>query len=391
MAIELIEHIDGFRQLEPEWNTALNRSPHSGPFLTYEWLLSYLEAFGDESQLFLVVVRRDTKIAGLAPLIINHDRQLVFIGHPHADYTDFIIVDKTPGVLDEIIDFLQTHRSRWDKMILDQMQEDLSHWKELDHCLSQRNWPHRLLLSDTCPAMVLDDIEAATKKYYKRNIRKYVNWYKKQGDFAFNVYRDKDTALARLEDLFQQHIDRRDQTAFVSQFNDKTTKQFYRAFVNRLHDMDCVHIMSLTLDDLFLALYITFEYNNTLFLYTTSFNPIHAQHSPGQTILRFLFDYSVEHSLDQMDLARGDEDFKDRFANVMRQNRKLIVYNSRLSRQSADLFHAFRYSRLVDLLYRNKRVQIAKLIFLYERRKHGLAQGIAKSLQVLLARRKKKG
>ena len=69
-------------QLEPEWNAALKLSPHSGPFLTYEWLLSYLEAFGDESQLFLVVVRRDTKIVGLAPLNITQDRQLVFIGYP---------------------------------------------------------------------------------------------------------------------------------------------------------------------------------------------------------------------------------------------------------------------------------------------------------------------
>ena len=144
MALELIENIDDFRRLEPEWNAALEQSRHSGPFLTFEWLLSYLEAFGDESQLFLVVVRRDSKIAGLAPLMINSDNQLVFIGYPHSDYTDFIIVDETPGVLDEICDFLQANRSRWDKMILDQMHENLSHWKELSERLSHQNWPHRL-------------------------------------------------------------------------------------------------------------------------------------------------------------------------------------------------------------------------------------------------------
>ncbi|MEW5795008.1 MAG: GNAT family N-acetyltransferase [Candidatus Zixiibacteriota bacterium] len=391
MIIDLIENIDGFRRLEPEWNGVLERNRHDNPFMTFEWLLSYLEVYGHSVNLFVVVVREGSRILALAPLMINEKQHLVFIGYPHNDYADIIVSGEHPSALDAVCSVLITHRHRWKKIILDQMHEDRSHWKELRARLEKQERPFRILLSDSCPAMVLDDIAAARKKYYKRNITTYVNWYEAQGRFAFNIYNTKDEALARLEDLFAQHIERRDQTPFPSQFTSDSVRALYRRFIDRMYSRNWVLLSSLTLDDKFLALYLAFRYRDTLYLYTTSFNGAYWSRSPGQVILRYLFDYCVEHGIRQMDFARGGEGYKDRFSNVVRQNRKFIVYNTRLALAVAKAFHAFRYSRLVDRLYRNRRVQGALNAYLYAARKDGRMGGIYRGLVTLITLSESKG
>lgn len=389
MIIELVEDIEGFRRLEPEWNAVLERSRNPNPFMTHEWLLSYLEAYGDAVNLFLVVAREDSRILGLAPLMIDDQKNLVFIGYPHNDYADIIVVEDQAAVIDAICDLLLSHRHRWRKIVLDQMHEELSHWEAISSCLTKRNRPFRVLLSDSCPAMVLDDIKAARKKYYKRNITTYVNWFESQGKFAFNTYDTKEETLSRLEDLFAQHMERRDQTPFPSQFNSDTVRRFYRQAIERMHPRSWVLLSSLTLNEKFLALYLAFHYRDTLYLYTTSFNGAYATRSPGQVILRYLFDYCVEHGIRQMDFARGGEGYKDRFSNTVRQNRKIIIYRTWLARFTANAFHTFRYSHLVDRIYRNQRTQAAINAYLYSRRKEGMGKGLYKSLVTFLTPRNK--
>jgi CelD/BcsL family acetyltransferase involved in cellulose biosynthesis len=383
--IQVIEDVDGFRRLEPEWNEALERSRNPSPFMTFEWLISYLEAFGASVSLFLVVARDGAEIAAIAPLMIDRDRRLVFIGYPHNDYADFIIVNEESPALGEIIDYLFQQSHRWTKIILDQMQEVLSHWREVRAHLTTRNRPYRVFLSDSCPTMVLSDENAARAKYYKRNTTTYINWYRSQGAFAFNTCETRDETLARLEDLFVQHVERRDQTPFPSQFVDENIRAFYRRFIDRMYGRGWVLLSTLTLNSDFLALYLAFPYRNTLYLYTTSFNAAYSRRSPGQVILRFLFDYAVGHNIEQLDFARGDESYKDRFANVVRQNRKVVIYRSRLAKAAADIFYAIRYSRLADRLYRTRRVTQTKYAFLYHRRKEGLLAGLSRAVATLLA------
>jgi CelD/BcsL family acetyltransferase involved in cellulose biosynthesis len=229
--------------------------------------------------------------------------------------------------------------------------------------------------------MVLGDPVAARKIYYKRNITTYINTFKKQGELKYNIYTDSDMALQRLDDLFSQHIERRDRTPFPSQFVSEEIRKFFKMFMARLHPKGWVQFSSLTLNDEFLALYISFEYNQVLYLYTTSFNMRYSKWSPGQVILRYLFDYAIEHNIKQLDFARGDETYKDRFSNVFKQNRKIIIYKNNFHKKCADGFHKFRYSKTIDLLYRNARVQSMKTTFLYHKRVNGIAtatyQGLA--------------
>ncbi len=383
MNIQIITDFRDFDALEPEWNTALRNSRADNPFLRFEWLKSWLDTYKDDIELLTIVAYDNTGLIGAAPFVIDKKGRLVFIGYPLADYSDIIIVIGKEDAWSAMLDAIFAGGKRRRKIILDQLRQDGITATSLPRYLAVRRIPFRIEASDQCPAMVLDDIEQARKIYYKRNINTYVNWFNKQGDFHFNQYDDTQEALERLDDLFAQHRRRRDTTPFPSQFEDDKTRSFFRKFVAAMNPAGIVRLFSLSLDDAFPALYIAFDYNDQLYLYTTSFNIDYAKRSPGQVILRYLFDYAVERGIKRLDFARGDEGYKDRFANAVRQNARIIVYNNALSKTAADLFHRFRYSKIVDILYRNRYIQSAKHAFLYYKRKAGLGAAISKSLHSL--------
>lgn len=383
MEVRLITDFGDFNALEPEWNAALQNSEADNPFLRFEWLKAWLNIYRDQTELFTVVAREESGLIAAAPLAITSRKHLVFIGYPLADYGDIFAVHDRKDALTAILDVVFVERDRWSKIVLDQLRQEGFGATAIAAYLQQCGRPFRIIESDLCPAMALDDIEKARKLYYKRNITTYVNWYRKQGEFHFNVYDDTAEALERLEDLFAQHRRRRDLTPFPSLFENEKTRSFFRGFFSALNPDRIARLFSLTLEDEYLALYIAFEYGETLYLYTTSFNVDYAKRSPGQVILRYLFDYALERGIRRLDFARGDEVYKDRFANTVSQNVKILIYKRMSSKVAADLFHSLRYSRIADFLYRNRYVQRAKLSFLYHKRKSSFLTGIRKALSAL--------
>jgi CelD/BcsL family acetyltransferase involved in cellulose biosynthesis len=358
--IEIIDNREKLAQLEPFWNELLHRSVSDTPFLTFEWITSWLEIFGEDLELLIIVIKYNEQIKGIAPLCIRKDRRMTFIGYPQNDYAGFIVDDKCNEVLDEIVRYLISIKNKWRKIFLDQFAESNTQVEILVSVLAQHGCSSRVEKSDICPIMVLDDLEAARKMYYKKNMTGYINWYKKEGDFRYNIYTDEKIAIKRLADLFDLHIYRWKGTSTPSYFVDEKMRRFYRELIKTMHPKGWIQFSSLTLDTKFLVLMVSFEYMNRLYLYKTCYNPDYAKKSPGQVIFRYLFDYAVEKNIKELDFARGDEGNKDRFANKMRQNYKIIIYRQRWKKELAELFYKFRYSRTVDILYRNKAVQKVK-------------------------------
>jgi CelD/BcsL family acetyltransferase involved in cellulose biosynthesis len=360
MDIEIIESIETFRELQEPWELLLRRYPNAPPYMSFEWLLSWLETLGRRAHLLTIVASTDGAIRGIAPLCVQPGKVLTFIGYPQNDYADLLVDPETPAVLEEIVNALGAHRNKWNKVLLDQLHQNNSQSAALATTLRARGWPFRLEQGDTCPAMSLNDIAAARKMYHKKNLNTYVNWFKHQGSLEFTVHSDTATALARLDDLFAQHIERWNGTATPSVYRKPEAREFCRSFVRRMHPKGWVKVASLSLDREYLAFSIFFEFNDIMYLYRPSFNPKYGKRSPGQVILRFLFEYAVERRMREMDFARGDEGYKGRFATVARRSQRVIVYKDRWSMVLASAYYALRQSRLVDVLYRNRPVRKAK-------------------------------
>lgn len=350
LSVQIVERVEEMEALREPWDRLLGSHRGPNPFLSFAWAETWLATVGREVVPFVLVVREAERIQAIAPFCIQDGGLLSFIGYPQSDYADLLVDPQAPAAVAEIVAALQRQRGRWRRICLDQMHEERSHWRELAAAFDGSGLPHRLEVGDYCPAMSLEDRAAAKKKYYKKNIANYVNWFKRQGDFACEHYAQLEPALARLEDLFAQHVERWHGTPTPSSFLRPEMQEFYRRFVRALLPSGAVQFFALRLDEEFLAFFLCFEQDGTLYLYKPSYNQRYYRHSPGQAILRFLFDYAEERGLMELDFGRGDEGYKDRFSNLGRRNRRILVYANPLARGAAELRHRLRHSRPVEKL-----------------------------------------
>ena len=87
--VEHVQSMEGLRPLAGEWNDFLKRCGTDSVFLTWEYLWTWLEAYGDECDLHVLVARgRAGELVGIAPMVVGrgtgrgrrHLRHLAFVG-----------------------------------------------------------------------------------------------------------------------------------------------------------------------------------------------------------------------------------------------------------------------------------------------------------------------
>ncbi len=134
--VDKITHPAAFAALEPIWNSVLEASASNTLTLTYEWLSTWWHVFNDHRELYILLVRDDEAVIGLAPMLKRRVQQygllslrrLEFLatGEDEADelcsdYLDFICVrGREEEALGAILQTLHADAD-WDEMWLPEM------------------------------------------------------------------------------------------------------------------------------------------------------------------------------------------------------------------------------------------------------------------------------
>jgi len=88
---------------------------------------------------------------------------------------------------------------------------------------------------------------------------------------------------------------------------------FFQNMVPLMLDRGWLHMIFLTIDDVRVAAYINFVYDNRVFVYNSGLNhEEYGQLSPGIVLLAYDIQYAIEHGYDKYDFLRGDEIYKYR-------------------------------------------------------------------------------
>src|SRR5438874_11297400 len=74
LQVRVIEQNEDFATLGEQWNSLLARSTANTVFLTWEWLYSWWQHFGERRQLSIMLAEQDGKLVGIARLFIESSR-----------------------------------------------------------------------------------------------------------------------------------------------------------------------------------------------------------------------------------------------------------------------------------------------------------------------------
>jgi CelD/BcsL family acetyltransferase involved in cellulose biosynthesis len=286
----------------------------------------------------VVVCFNGHRLVGIAPMMMSHPSalpheehiQLRFIGCSNnaSDYLDFVIDPETPEALSKILGELCERLGSVDRIYLSHFPSHLETFREtvafFQGCGAQ------LIVQDDqeAPCRRMGDTSADRRVANKSSLRRRCNYFKKAGDLRFYRCGSESEILGYMETFFHQHISRRAVTEAPSQFLDQSERAFYCDLVCKLFNRGWMRSDVVLFNGEPIAFHYGFEYRNRFYWYKPSFDIRYADRSPGQVLIKYLLEDTIERGLHEFDFTVGSEDFKHRFANDVRRNMRVTVVRS---------------------------------------------------------------
>ena len=368
---EIITTRAALRRLEPTWNTLLRQSASDALSLTWEWLSAWWDVFGDDRELYVVVVCSGEEVIGIAPFqrrrLLHYGllpfRRLEFLasGEQEADetcseYLDFILRrGREAEALRHILEYLHAHKEDWDELLLSGMAEDAPNVSLLTSLCETGP----LVLSATqrdegCYLPLARDFEkmlAMLGGKFQKNLRRDRRVVER-GDAVLRVVESAEELGADFEKLIELHQSLWRARGQSGVFASEKFTRFHRALAPTLLRQGCLKLFTLSVAGETVAALYAFTYDGKMLYYQSGIaresGPVS---SPGTLIQSFAIEEAIRAGLSEFDFLRGETDgYKARWGA-----RRRGLLSLRLSRaQTKEVAYAAA-TNLADGLRRVKR------------------------------------
>ena len=333
-----LESWEALPDLEQEWADLLHRSPSHSVFQTFPWHVCWWRAFGGPHKLLVILGYLDSRLVGIAPMMVTREdgllgrirKRVCFIGSTNgaSDYCDFIIDPGVPEALDALLDEIGKHSRPADRLYLSHFPSRSANHARVLECFASRGVKTTVEVEDEAPVRIMGDAKEDLKVANKSKLKGYANYFKKTGNLQFYRCKSEDEVMGYLDSFFEQHKARWTQLGPASQFLDPAQQTFYRDLVRNFVPHGWLRFDVVVFNGTPLAFHFGFEYRNRLIYYKPTFDVEFASRSPGAVLLKYLLEDAIERNLEEFDFTVGSEPYKYRYANKIRFNHRLIVFNS---------------------------------------------------------------
>lgn len=337
--VETVNSLDALQALAPEWNALFAKSHVSTINQTFDWVLNWWKTRRRGAQLRTLVARDPSgKLTGIAPLCSAKRRLhglparvIEFISTEDANYLDFIAAPRDlTRVAEAFLTHLLARKDSWDALFLAHIPEESHSPAEMRKLLEPLPVKWRVTPCSSSFLWKFGDREQDTRIAKKKNFNTKHNSFRKSGGFHVARAETHDEVDRVLDVLFEQQIERRSLTANPSKFLDPTQRDFFRAMAYSALDRGWLSLMSIVFNDKPIAIEFGFRLGRVFTRFIPSFDIRFAKRSPGELIMKFLYDDMLEWKIQECDHGRGPEPYKMHYSNALRYNSQIFVYRSRL-------------------------------------------------------------
>lgn len=323
------------------WNSLSARSRTSTIFQTWDWCSTWSASFLDRGEAWILTVEREGELQALAPFVLRRERlgrTLRWLGDGHADYADLITADQTGHAAAAVLEFLSNSPAWSAARLRNTVADGVLH--SAVQALVPRSGIFPLDAARLpCPALRLRrDANFTREVRNKKSLKQYHHWFRRQASYRVMHLRDADRIVPWLDAFFNQHVERWSRTPYPSLFSRACEREYYRRMLAELAPRGMVLFSVLEFEERPLAFHFGFLLDGTLTYYKPAYDPAWSNRSPGSVLMKELFDFADEAGLDTFDFSVGDESYKTRFSNDVRDNVDLELYRSRARRGSVRMF-----------------------------------------------------
>jgi CelD/BcsL family acetyltransferase involved in cellulose biosynthesis len=355
-----------FRNFGPKWNNLLINSNVNNPFLTHEWQFAWWEEYGNDKDLFIVVVRLENQTIGIAPLMISRlgiFRILEFIGSGISDYLGFITHRDYKNATDEIINFLLKNKRQWDLINL----KDVTDVDKIEKCLDSASTNRIKRVYEIAPYLEIKNTWDEFIKKKSKNSRKHLKYNLKKidklGDVKIIDYPGNNFSGHELvHSVWGIEKQSWKYQAGTAHFSEVKRRHFLSEILEKFADREWLDALLLKIDNKFVAYSIAFKYNSKIYNYEVGYRQDYP--GAGNYLNTHHLRKTFEEGLKEYDFLRGNESYKLRWTKSYREVYQIVIYRSSslLSLVGVNLIYKIRwrlrrYEWLHQLILKKKKIK----------------------------------
>ena len=303
--------------LAPEWAVLHARIPGATAFQHPAWAQVWLRHFGAGTAPVFLSIRRGEDLIGVAAFDMERAEARELGDHNVRDYAGPLAL---PGEEDAVA-----------AGILEWLREDLTpavtFWgipadsatHRAIHDAARLGWRLEESPEAVCPGIDLpatfEEYVAALPKKERHELRRKLRNFATAGHAKFATSNDPDEIARRLDRFFElMRISRDDKDEFLN----PAMEAFFRDLVATFGPLGMLHLGVLTLDGVEIAMTLSFENSEGVYLYNSGYDPKYAELSVGVVSKAMALEDAIERGKRRFDFLRGAEDYKHRLGGIDR-------------------------------------------------------------------------
>jgi len=338
--VQCVQTKQALHALEPEWTNLHAADRESSIFMSWDWMSSWWDIYGDDTKELMVVTVRTSagQLVCLAPLIRNRllwkkvipVRQIRFMGtgEPEEDevcseYLDFLLDTDYPAdtLIGSVLDFLET-QPQWGEIWFEQL---ASGSRLARHLAANRHYqPVDIGKSYylSLPARWEDLLERLSSNQRYR-VRKTLKELQKLGALELRVATTEDEVHRLFDQLVALHEANWRRKGRTGVFASTPFRTFHESLIRHLLLKDQLFLAQLELDGVAIGSVYCLRHNNRLLVYQTGFDTTVSQHNnkikPGMATHATMIQAAIELGIVEYDFMAGDlNEYKSQWTSTSR-------------------------------------------------------------------------
>ncbi|MFC1912933.1 GNAT family N-acetyltransferase [Chloroflexota bacterium] len=292
------------------WSDPTHRLNWNSVFVLPAWLKVWWQEFGHGSELYLTAVRQGERVIGIAPLKVREGRAS-FIGSADVcDYLDFVVA---PGREDDFFSILldDLRVKGIGHLDLVSLRPDSTVLTHLVAIAQSRSYEVSCQREEVSVELDLpatwDEYLMMLDKKQRHEVRRKLRRLWEVGGVDYRCLEVGVAGGDFIGTFFRLFsLSRKDKADFMT----APMESFFRSMAKTMAEIGLLRFGMLELDAAVVAMVIGFDYNNTVYLYNSAYDPQYNSLSVGLLSKVLCIKESIERGRQKWDFLKGGEAYK---------------------------------------------------------------------------------
>ena len=336
MKIEIVTEFNEFVKLRQTWNATLDKSGNDKVYLTHEWFTSWWPAFGKDKELFVLLVKQNDEVVGIAPLMISKStfrgfpiKRIEFIENDDSPRSGFIFKDSPKEIIECIKAFLIKNVKRWDMFFLKNVLCD-GIGDEIINVIKNSGAKYLVNQGLTSPYLLIDseweEYKGSLSVKSRKTIRNICNRIKRLENIRVERIKNKE-GINDIRLVSEKGWKFKEGKAFI---NREDRSLFFELLSKEAQDRNWLSIWCMYKDNVAIAYEYHLTYKNEDVALLAEFDGEYKKYSPGAFLDYEIMKSVFNDGIHEYDMCGSRDEYKKKWTDNNREHMNITVFNDSL-------------------------------------------------------------